>query len=745
VSHPDHQSQILLWDDDALVRQVGRALIDSGLGNGMSMFSPGRAVWSADTVGELYELYNEHLDYGSGTFLGKLQSQIGHGSDNAKLLTAELLTLQALPLLNLRAETKHNRIKEILSWMDEPIQVPAQVDAAFEQSSWNGGQGAHAMIWRWLADVVGFVRLWWHLPEAERMQTLRSPWKWLDILRDTPCMPMVRGAFLYLAFPGYFLPIISLADKNAIRDAYSYRLDHAPDELDHDLYEITLSIQDAEGKFSFYDHPYIDEWRHEVDDQAEKRAWLIRPRPGGQDLVERWRNENSVGVNAEYMGSIVRDTSFPVVRAAVEAGYQHEDYAQRVALATDYWTFISRIKTGDYVAAETNGLVWVGAIGPERAFARSGWLQRPVSWQDFDPTPVAALPEEFQTALEQQGNVADITGVIATLAQILGDDSSITQEPGTSGDVEPAILQLRSATAALARQVHMPQPWLQELIDILGGRRQIVLYGPPGTGKTFLAQEIAHHLTAPEAIRLVQFHPAYSYEDFFEGYRPTEKPDGTAGFALKPGPLRRMATEAARNAGQAYVLIIDEINRANLAKVFGELYFLLEYRRKSIELQYSPEQFSLPRNLFIIGTMNAADRSVAQFDMALRRRFAFIELHPDEPPVRDLLADWIGEADADDRPALLRALNEAMAEEDRDFKIGPAYLMHDDAATPEGLERIWQHDLLPLLESTTTGGWSGRRFMSGSACKLCGPGLPARATRPTPAIAHDRDIPHRGR
>ena len=84
--------------------------------------------------------------------------------------------------------------------------------------------------------------------------------------------------------------------------------------------------------------------------------------------------------------------------------------------------------------------------------------------------------------------------------------------------------------------------------------------------------------------------------------------------------------------------------------------------------------------------------------LTLRRRFAFIELHPDEPPVRDVLAEWAGNADSDDRPALPRALNEAMGEEDRDFKIGPAYLMRDEAATPKGLERIWQYDLLPLLE-----------------------------------------------
>jgi 5-methylcytosine-specific restriction protein B len=698
MSDPYSQSQILTWDDDALVRQVGRALIDSGLGDEMSLFSPGQPVWSADTVGELYELYNEHLDYGSGTFLGKLRGQIGHGSDEVKLLTAELLTLHALPLFNLKATTKRERIGEILSWMSEPVPLPAEVSAAFEQYSWNGGHGAHSMIWKWLADAASFVRSWWDLPEAERVQALDDPWKWLTVIHATPGMPMLRGTLLYLAFPHYFLPIISLADKKAIRNAYSYRLDHDPGDLDRDLYEITLSIQHDVGRFHFYDHPYIDEWRPGAEEYTEKRAWLIRPRPGNADLVNRWMSENCVTVLADHLGSIEPGAGFPVVRAAVETGYQHEDYAQRVALATDYWTFISKIKPGDFVATETDGLIWVGTIGPGDVFAQAGRLRRPVSWQDADPAPVSALSEDFGTALEQQGTVVDITGALDAVAQILGEDSPLAEAPGASEDAEPATLHLRAITTEFAQRVHMPRLWLQELVDVLAGRRQVVLYGPPGTGKTFLAQEIAHHIAAPEAVRLIQFHPAYSYEDFFEGYRPVEKRDGTVGFALKPGPLRNMATEAARSPGRPHVLIIDEINRANLAKVFGELYFLLEYRRKSIELQYSPGQFSLPRNVFIIGTMNTADRSVAQFDAALRRRFAFIELHPDEPPVRDVLTEWAGNADSNDRPALLRALNEAMGEEDRDFKIGPAYLMRDEAATPEGLERIWQYDLLPLLE-----------------------------------------------
>ena len=198
---------------------------------------------------------------------------------------------------------------------------------------------------------------------------------------------------------------------------------------------------------------------------------------------------------------------------------------------------------------------------------------------------------------------------------------------------------LPRVTEALATATCMPVPALQEIIDLLQIRQQIVLYGPPGTGKTYLAKKLSEHIVGaddPSRARLVQFHPSYAYEDFFEGYRPAETASGQATFSLQPGPLRDLAGEARKqdNSGSPFVLVIDEMNRANIAKVFGELYFLLEYRAESIRLQYRPtEAFRLPRNLFIIATMNTADRSIALVDAAIRRRFAFVEMHPDEPPV----------------------------------------------------------------------------------------------------------------
>lgn len=176
--------------------------------------------------------------------------------------------------------------------------------------------------------------------------------------------------------------------------------------------------------------------------------------------------------------------------------------------------------------------------------------------------------------------------------------------------------------------------------------------------------------------------------------------DGTVSFDLARGPFRRLVTAALAHPGRPYVLITDEINRGNLAKIFGELYFLLEYRDELVNVLYGTEGdrgFSLPRNVIIIGTMNTADRSIALVDTAMRRRFWFTELHPDSPPVRDILARWLDRRGLPDEPArLLAELNGRI--EDRDFRVGPSYLMRDSAATGTGLERIWRTQILPLLE-----------------------------------------------
>ena len=244
--------------------------------------------------------------------------------------------------------------------------------------------------------------------------------------------------------------------------------------------------------------------------------------------------------------------------------------------------------------------------------------------------------------------------------------------------------------------------FLEDITVLLDDKRQVIFQGPPGTGKTYVAQALAHCLAgeSEDRVTLVQFHPSYAYEDFVRGFRPTLK-GGQAGFELQDGPLLRAAEKARNDKDAKHFLIIDEINRGNLAKVFGELYFLLEYRDRKIRMQYQQDgedDFSLPPNLYIIGTMNTADRSIALVDLALRRRFYFIEFHPDKDPVKSVLGRWLNKK-APDMKWVAKVVEEAnkLLEEDKHAAIGPSYFMKD-RLDEMIVERIWKHSVLPYIE-----------------------------------------------
>ena len=240
--------------------------------------------------------------------------------------------------------------------------------------------------------------------------------------------------------------------------------------------------------------------------------------------------------------------------------------------------------------------------------------------------------------------------------------------------------------------------------DSMDDKRQVIFQGPPGTGKTFVARELAASLAGTaERVRLVQFHPSYAYEDFVQGLRP-KLTDGAPGFELRNGPLLTMADAAREDSDPAakYFLIIDEINRGNLAKVFGELYFLLEYRDQPIQLQYSSELFALPKNLYIIGTMNTADRSIALVDLALRRRFHFVEFRPDKAPIQGLLRRWL-DRKASDMAWVADVVDRANRElDDSQAAVGPSYFMKD-GLDDEMVGDIWEHNVLPYIEERLYG------------------------------------------
>ena len=283
-----------------------------------------------------------------------------------------------------------------------------------------------------------------------------------------------------------------------------------------------------------------------------------------------------------------------------------------------------------------------------------------------------------------------------------GPDANDAEDIEPSQEGEPPSIEPQSLQA-LADELLLDVAFLRDIEKLLEDKRQIIFQGPPGTGKTFVARKLAARLAgSPERVRLVQFHPSYAYEDFVQGFRPTLRND-QPGFELRDGPLLDMAERARGNPDAKHFLVIDEINRGNLAKVFGELYFLLEYRDEPMQLQYSNTTFSLPDNLYIIGTMNTADRSIALVDLALRRRFHFVEFHPGKWPVEGLLRRWL-ERNVPGMEWVADVVDSANEElgSDSEAAIGPSYFMKA-GLTNEQVSLIWEHNVLPYVQEQLYG------------------------------------------
>lgn len=242
-----------------------------------------------------------------------------------------------------------------------------------------------------------------------------------------------------------------------------------------------------------------------------------------------------------------------------------------------------------------------------------------------------------------------------------------------------------------------------DIVRTLDRKKNIILEGAPGVGKTYAARRLAYSIMGTKdssRIKMVQFHQSYSYEDFIVGYRPTDK-----GFELRYGAFYSLCKQASLDANHKYFFIIDEINRGNLDRIFGELFMLIEADKRGgdgIQLLYSDEMFSVPNNLYIIGLMNTADRSLAMLDYALRRRFAFIELEPGfSTDGFKLYEASLRNKHFDELIACVRQLNDAIAADDslgKGFRIGHSFFCNlNPISAEESLSEIVNYEIVPLI------------------------------------------------
>jgi hypothetical protein len=447
--------------------------------------------------------------------------------------------------------------------------------------------------------------------------------------------------------------------------------------------------------------------------EAEPRhAWLVRgANVDGENLVPEWLELGYVSIGWAELGHLDEGLDMEALYAALKVAYPEETPGSWRAWTGNLFRFLTRMAVGDLVLTVDGDRLYVGRVTSEvrddEAGLYSALRRRSVEWLNTEsPASRAAVRDEHPTLYSRLRTLLTVTDLSADL------DSVRALIGAAVPPRHSAELTLPAVSDETADKLHMPRAWLQrEIADLLWEKKQLVFYGPPGTGKTLVAQRLADDLVREGGeTTLVQFHPSYTYEDFSEGYRPIQTTDGVGlAYELTPGPLRRIAEAAAADPMNPYVLVIDEINRGNIPKIFGELLFLLEYRDARIPLQYSPDSlFGLPSNVFVIATMNTADRSIALVDAALRRRFYFVAFTPREDPVAGVLRRWLEAKGLPEEPALVMdALNDRLAADE--LALGPSYFITGDGQPPQ-LERIWKYAVMPLLDEHFYG--TGRNLES---------------------------------
>jgi MoxR-like ATPase len=628
-------------------------------------------------------------------------------------------------------------LNEVLGWSSKPVPIPEDLLAITDLAIGSGGPGLNYFKWASLSFLIRFARAWKQLSASDRDTRLADAWafqEFVDSISTEGGGTYAREALLHLVHPGTFERFFATSEKWRVVGTLKSLVDDPNAGVDRQLWQIRQKLALRFGPdFDFYvtdgvralwrrfDDP-LDEfvyWAsrfHELDayGPAERSyklltnwqahdsflKWCQGDQPQAAKLLRRlWGSDDEPLLRlGDFLAHLPKDAitgagnrttlgsfllmgqdpfNYPPYRtAAMHAAYRltqfvPDDEKDEVAMYRAALAFYDRLRE----RATKRGLDLVDRLDAQSVtWCITNW-DVPTEW-----------PAEDQAAFERyrQGLPETEEPPAAEVEPPL---------PGPRVDQEPEVDPL----IALADDLLIDYRELDAVRELLEAKRQLIAYGPPGTGKTYVAQRLALAIAGDKSrVRLVQFHPSYAYEDFVEGYRPTIV-NGTPAFELQPGPMKSLADRAIEDPAHTYILIVDELNRGNIAKIFGELYFLLEYRDEELLLQYSARPFRLPKNLSLIGTMNTADRSIALLDAALRRRFVFQPFFPDRPPIQGVLRRWLARhrSDMSYVADVVDAANKKLA--DRNSAIGPSYFM-DVGLTDSRLKRVWQHEIMPLLE-----------------------------------------------
>jgi hypothetical protein len=745
--------------------------VEAALRNGTSLFDETQPVWTSRVIEDLHRRFVLQPDESKRDFLSKFREQLKGAPDETLQLAAEMLYAHLLTPCVVGADVKRDLLNAVLSWRSSPVSIPSELDLALETCLINDMTfNLHRPYF--LSFLINFARGWWAGTPQARTNLLQDPWAFKAFARGIPVDKAQgqRETLLYYVHPDAFEPISSQKHKERIATAFRQYAETAGDDVDRRLLAIRRALEPQFGEgFSFYREPVKVQWQQTTAKQTRERwdAFLewIRKIIESKAFDKDERDYKLTVSKAVKDAQLVVDTDDWVValrKAFTTPGNNltnwmaHDRFVKWcVANPDDGRNALRALWTGDaapaarlrsfLTAVPPEGLGGAGArvnigsfllIGEDptrnpvvkkEAFKEAyrlsdhpsprvgsdgaSFYEHAVAFLDAIEDGVRRSGGKIRDRLDAQGAVWIMTKWEHPPSDWSEEDALLFQrfrakEHDREEEPEPDGGEDDNDLEVLARELLIDRDSLDEMVQLITEKGQAIFYGPPGTGKTYIARKVAEHIAeSPDRVAIVQFHPAYSYEDFVEGYRPS----ASGGFNLEPGPLRRIAERAAASNDQ-FVIIIDEINRANVAKVFGELYFLLEYRNESITPAYRPtEKLSLPKNLFLIGTMNTADRSIALLDSALRRRFYFLPFFPDQKPIEGLLRRWVMstlcdgaglEWVADVLDEANRRLRQLQA--GRHLAVGPSHFMKKDLNS-QMVERIWKHAVIPQLEEHFVG------------------------------------------
>lgn len=694
---------------------------DTCLRSDGSMLSSG-SLWTASNAAELMKEFVERPDEGNRTFDEKLQDQLGRASKGAIQLAAEMLWLMMLFPTNYLPATKRDMVARVWAWSDTPLDLANPALAPFRHGIGSGGPGYNNFRPYELQLLVRFVQAWKRMDVAERNRLLGDAWvftEWFDTIEDAQSRQF-RHMLLHLLFPNEFEPCSSAGDKRKIVKAFLPKISSGAQlslkttaiERDRRIGAIRRALEaEYPGQpIDFYGNAVVRNiWNPKVGPGVvsenepspfprAKRVWLIG---AGVDasLWEQFQSEGEITIGWDELGDLSQYKSLDAVRAAMQKVYDPTINPVNNALACDEFASVMQIGDEVYVKQGWQRVLAHGLITGEYEHdsTRAEHCNvRTVEWKKIHDW---RLPKAFRLPTKTLTDISTYTHLLAYLRDALqpGAVATSAPKPYSADDImQDAFLSRESVSA---------------ILDSLKRRKNIILQGPPGVGKSFLARKIAYALigeVAEENVASVQFHQSYSYDDFMQGWRP-----GTNSFELKDGTFFQFCRNAQGIPGEKHVFIIDEINRGNLSKIFGELMFLIESDKRGPEnaltLTYagSPaDTFFVPENVYIIGLMNTADRSLAMVDYALRRRFAFHDLRPaldSDAFSAHLTAKGVDGATLTRIKTNVSKVNEEILDDHKHlgpgFAIGHSYfcptMRIDDSAN--WYERVVAEELLPLL------------------------------------------------